>query len=249
MEIIKKIITAAVIATVLLFVVGFAVSAALDLFGNPVDKKNVERVAEKYVSENYSGMNPVIVDVDYDAKYVGYQVEVYLEETKKTFWLHYYVSGELEWDTYDFCIYEEKFAKAYYEDGLYGIRDVIGEAENEKQKAVLAVINFDSEIQNGGLCQYLVNEDNENIIKITEYLRTVGAHEQAALLDTFAAENGLELKSVEIGNSNEYSEFENSMPFDEFDNAYMDLYTPDEEWKPDFSGIVVSYIQDNIEDF
>lgn len=113
----------------------------------------------------------------------------------------------------------------------------------------MAVINFDFEIQNGGLSQYFINENNENIVKIIEYLRKVGAEEQAKLLETFTAENDIELKAVEISSIDESIEFEQSKPFDEFNNAYMEIYAPDEAFKPDFEGVIVSYIQDNIEDF
>ena len=121
--------------------------------------------------------------------------------------------------------------------------------QNEKQKAVTAVINFDSEIQNGGLAQYLINEDNENIVNITKYFRMIGATEQAALLETFTAENGIELKAVEISGVDEHIEFEKSKPFEKFNDDYMEIYAPDDACKPDLEGQIVSYVQDNIEDF
>lgn len=248
MKKLEKFLTAAVIVTVSAMIIAFVVSIIFGLFGNPLERKNVRNIAEKYVAENYSEMNPTIVDIDYDAKYVGYQVKVYLEKTGKTFWLKYYKSGELEWDTYNYSIYEEKYGEAYFEEGLYAIRDIIGTPQNEKQKAVLAVINFDAEIQNGGLCQYLVNEDNDNIVKITDYLRMVGAEDQAKLLETFTAENDIELKAVEIKNTDEYLGFEKSKPFDEFNSAYIDMESAD--WGvTDLTIEVITYIQDNINDF
>lgn len=249
MKIIEKVLTAAVIATVSAIVLGFVIWGAFELFGNPLNRKNVKNIAEQYVAENYSEMNPTIVNIDYDAKYIGYQVEVHLEKTGKTFWLKYYVSGELEWDSYDFSKYEEKYGVAYYEEGLFGIWDKIGTPQNEKQKAVVAVINFDMEIQNGGLAQYLINEDDEYIANILDYLRIVGAEEQASLLETFMAENDIEFKSVETNSIEESSEFEQSKPFDKFNDDYMEIYSPDDAGKPDFEGLIVSYIQENIEDF
>lgn len=245
----KKAFKVAAAVTVSAVVIGLILTAIFEFFGNPLERKSIRNIAEQYIAENYSEMNPRIVDIDYDAKYIGYQVEVYLEKSGKTFTLRYYESGELGWDSYGFSTYEEKYGKVYFEEGLYGVRDLIGTPKNEKQKAVLAVINFDFEIQNGGLCQYLVNEDNENIIKITEYLHMVGAEKQADFLEAFTAENDIELKSAEIKNTDDYIRFENSKPFDEFDRAYMDAYTPDEEWKADFSGQIMGYIQENIEDF
>ncbi len=250
MKKLEKALTVAVIATVSAFVIGFLVMAVFSLFGNPLDRKNVKNIAEQYVAENYSEMNPTIVDIDYYEKFLEgpYQVEVYLEKTDKTFWLHYYESGELGWDTYDYSVYEEKYAETYYEEGIYGIRDVIGNPQNEKQKAVLAVINFDFEIQNGGLAQYLVNEDDENIVKITDYLRMIGAEEYVTLLETFIVENDIELKSVETNSIDESIEFEKSKLFDEFNNAYMDIGN-NVDWGNDITSYVVSYIQNNIEDF
>ena len=244
MKIIEKILTAAVIAIIL----GFVIWVALELFGNPLERKNVKHIAEQYVAENYSEMNPTIVDIDYDAKYIGYQVEVHLEKTGKTFWLKYYESGELEWDSYDFSIYEEKYGIAYYEEGLFGIWEKIGTPQNEKQKAVIAVINFDFEIQNGGLAQYLINEDDEYIANILDYLRVVGAEDQANLLETFMAENDIEFKSVETNSIDESIEFEKSKPFDEFNDAYIDMENTD--WDvTNLTISVITFIQDNIEDF
>ncbi len=250
MKIIEKILTAAVIAIVSSFVIGFVILAALSFFGNPLDRKNVRNIAEQYLSENYSEMNPTIVDIDYfDTPVEGpYHVEVYLEKTGRTFTLHYSKSGNLEWDSYDYSIYEEKYGKEYFEEGLYSIRDNIGTPKNEKQKAVIAVINFDFEIQNGGLAQYLINEDDEYIANILDYLRTVGAEDQANLLETFMADNDLEFKSVETNSIEECIEFEKSKPFDEFIREYADIENNSDRAN-DITAHVISYIQENIEDF
>ena len=251
MKKVEKALTVAVISTVLAFVVGFLAIAVFSLFGNPLDRKNVRNIAEQYLSENYSEMNPTIVDIDYfDTPVEGpYHVEVYLEKTGRTFTLHYSKSGNLEWDSYDYSIYEEKYGKEYFEEGLYSIRDNIGIPKNEKQKAVIAVINFDFEIQNGGLAQYLINEDDEYIEKIVYYLRMVGAEEQATLLETFMTENDIEFKSVETSSIEESIEFEKSKPFDKFNDAYMDIYIPDGEYEPYLRFCIIDYIQNNIEDF
>lgn len=251
MKIIEKILTAAVIATVSAIVLGFVIWATLSFFGNPLDRKNVRNIAEQYLAENYSEMNPSIVDIDYyDTHIEGpYIVEVYLETNGRTFTLHYSESGDLEWDTYDYSIYEEKYGEEYFEEGLYSIRDNIGTPQNEKQKAVIAVINFDFEIQNGGLAQYLINEENEYIEKIVDYLRILGAEEQATLLETFMTENDIEFKSVETNSIEESIEFEKSKPFDKFNDAYMEIYIPEGEHEPYLNFLVINYIQDNIEDF
>ena len=244
----KKIIAGVSAAAILI-----AVSAKIMLviFGNPLDRKNIRNIAEQYLAETYSEMNPTIVDIDYfDTPVEGpYHVEVHLEKTGRTFTLHYSESGNLEWDSYDYSIYEEKYGEEYFEEGLYSIRDNIGTPQNEKQKAVIAVINFDFEIQNGGLAQYIINEKDEYIANILDYLRTVGAQDQANLLETFMAENDIEFKSVETNSIEEHIEFEQSKPFDEFNSEYMDIYKPADVWQPGFEGLIVSYIQENIEDF
>lgn len=66
------------------------------------------------------------------------------------------------------------------------------------------------------MAQYLINEENEYIEKIVDYLRLLGAEEYATLLETFMTENDIENKS-------------------DFSN--------------DITSYVVSYIQENIEDF
>lgn len=98
MKIIEKLLNVAVIATIC----GFSIWSALDLFGNPLERKNVRNIADIYISENYSEIKPRIVDVDYDSKQRIYYVEVYSEIMCETFWLHYSMSGELEWDTYGY---------------------------------------------------------------------------------------------------------------------------------------------------
>ena len=251
MKKLKKALIAAAIATISAFVIGFLTAVVFGLFGNPLDRKNVRNIAEQYLAENYSEMNPTIVDIDYfDSPVEGpYHVEVHLEKTGRTYWLHYSKTGELEWDTYDYSIYEEKYGEEYFEEGLYSIRDNIGVPKNEKQKAVIAVINFDFEIQNGGLAQYLINEDDEYIEKIVDYLRMLGAKEQATLLETFMTENDIEFKSVETSSIEESIEFEKSKPFDKFNDAYMEIYIPEGEYEPYLNFLVINYIQDNIEDF
>lgn len=249
MKILEKVFIGVLIVIISIAVTGFLISVALDLFGNPLDRKNIRNIAEQYLAANYNEYNPRIIDIDRDVKYGGYRVEILLEKSQKRFNLKYYDSGEMELDSYNFSEYEKKYGEAYYQEGLYAIRDIIGTPQNEKQKAVLAVINFDCEIQNGGLAQYLVNEDNENIVKITDYLRMIGLEEQAKLLETFTAENDIELKSVEVNSIDEHIEFEQSKPFDEFNSEYMDIYKPADEWEPGFEGLIVSYIQENIEDF
>ena len=78
----KKTLTIAVISTVSAFVVGFLAIAIFSLFGNPLDRKNIRNIAEQYVAENYSEMNPAIVDIDYFGTPVEgpYHVEVYLKK-------------------------------------------------------------------------------------------------------------------------------------------------------------------------
>lgn len=251
MKILEKILTGAVIATVAALVIGFIIWVVLSFFGNPLDRKNVRNIAEQYLAENYSDMNPSIVDIDYYDNYLGgpYQVKVHLEKTDRTFWLHYFSSGELDWDTYDYSLYDEKYGEEYFEEGIYSIRDNIGIPKNEKQKAVIAVINFDFEIQNGGLSQYLINEEDEYIANILDYLRMVGAEEQATLLETFMTENDIEFKSVESNSVEESIEFEQSKPFDKFNDAYMEIYIPEGEHEPYLSSCIIDYIQENIEDF
>lgn len=98
MKIIEKLLTAAVCT----IVIGFSIWSALDLFGNPLERKNARNNADIYISENYSELKPRIVDIDYDSKQRIYYVEVYSEIMCETFWLHYTESGELEWDTYGY---------------------------------------------------------------------------------------------------------------------------------------------------
>ena len=77
----------------------------------------------------------------------------------------------------------------------------------------------------------------------------VGAEEQATLLETFMTENDIEFKSVESNSVEESIEFEQSKPFDKFNDAYMEIYIPEGEHEPYLSFCIIDYIQENIEDF
>ena len=62
-------------------------------------------------------------------------------------------------------------------------------------------------------------------------------------------ENDIEFKSVETNSIEESIEFEKSKPFNEFNDAYMEIYIPEGEYEPYLNFLVINYIQDNIEDF
>lgn len=61
-------------------------------------------------------------------------------------------------------------------------------------------------------------------------------------------ENDVEFKSVETNSIKESIEFEKSKPFDEFIRAYADIENKS-DFSNDITSYVVSYIQENIEDF
>lgn len=103
---------------------------------------------------------------------------------------------------------------------------------------------FDSEVQNGGLCQFFVNSSREAAPFVSDCLKCVGAFEHQALFDDFVLVNGIELSdlsSFQTASRRCFIKQTKRFDFDAFDERYYEL--------PALQEKIVAYIRDNITEF
>ncbi len=116
------------------------------------------------------------------------------------------------------------------------------------EKRVFYIVNyFDMEIQNGGLCQFFVNSSREVAPYILECLETIGATSYATLLSDFVTKNDIsldDLSSFITEDIDEYEEQTERYPFDDFDDAYYELYE-----KEPLERFLLEYVKRNLKDF
>ncbi len=86
-----------------------------------------------------------------------------------------------------------------------------------------ALETFDMEMQNGGLCQFFINE-GQLLPHISECLEAVGAVQHKALLDAFLADNQIDVSQQNYDVSiSAFQELYTQYPFEKFDMAYYAL--------------------------
>lgn len=125
------------------------------------------------------------------------------------------------------------------EDAVYDILDI---NINEEQKFVYSLINFEAEVNNGGLCQFFVNSSSECAPYISKALDAIGATELKSLFDKFIKDNNIDvndLSSFKISSVDEFEAQTERFDFDSFDDKF---YEDDK-----FHNLIISYARKNIE--
>ena len=103
------------------------------------------------------------------------------------------------------------------------------DGNNEYTKEQLVVISltaYDSEINNGGLCQFFSNSSRVFAPMISNSLEQIKATKHKELFDKFVKDNKINLKkldSFETDNVDEFIDQYDEYPFDEFDSEYYQL--------------------------
>lgn len=108
------------------------------------------------------------------------------------------------------------------EDAVYDIKEA---NLTDEQKIVYSLNKFESEVNNGGLCQFFVNSSSECAPYISEALAAVGAFELKILFDNFINTNNLDvndLSSFKISSTNEYIAQTERFDFDSFDDKFYE---------------------------
>lgn len=113
------------------------------------------------------------------------------------------------------------------------------ETLNDAQKTVYAVAEFDMEVQCGGLCQFLYN-DYEEAPYVSSSLAKIGADEYQKLYDSFIEGNDIDISRLD---EIEYEDMYDMYPFDEFDDAYYELYG-----RQPLETMLAAYIREHIDE-
>lgn len=117
-------------------------------------------------------------------------------------------------------------------------------ALNDHQKVLFAVNLLESEVNNGGLCQFFVNSSRAVAPYISGYLALIGAEEHKALFDGFITRYQIdlnELSSFVIHRARDFEKMTMRYPFDEYDDAFYEL--------PSLEEPLTRYIRANIDAF
>lgn len=103
---------------------------------------------------------------------------------------------------------------------------------------------FDSEIQNGGLCQFFVNSSRAVAPYVSEELKRVEAIEYLNLFEDFVKENNIDLSDLEsfkVFSVRGFKRQTKRFDFDSFDDQYYEL--------PPLQDKVVAFIKEHIAEF
>ena len=105
------------------------------------------------------------------------------------------------------------------------ICELSDETLNNPQRYVYSLIQFEMEVNNGGLCQFFVNSSSECAPYISSALAEIGASEMQHLYDNFISSNNIDvndLSSFKIDDIDEYEDQTERYDFDSFDDKFYD---------------------------
>lgn len=117
---------------------------------------------------------------------------------------------------------------------------------NQEQLTVTTILQFDREIQNGGICQFFVNSSRSFSPFVSSSLERIGATDIQNIFDTFISTNNIDISNAAVLDSFEIfdlKDFETQYkryPFDDFDNAFMTLYE-----KENLENLLLDYVRKN----
>lgn len=99
---------------------------------------------------------------------------------------------------------------------------------SEAQRTAYTLYWYESEVCNGGLCQFFVNSSRMVAPYVSQSLNAVGAEEHQKLFDDFVSKHEIDLDDLSSFDSEDQETFEaqyDRYPFEEFDNAFYELET------------------------
>lgn len=108
------------------------------------------------------------------------------------------------------------------EDAVFDIKEP--RIANE-QKLLYSLIEFEMEVNNGGLCQFFVNSSRECAPYISEALNEIGAFDLKKLYDSFIADNNIDVNDLSSFISNDIDEYQaqtERFDFDSFDDEFYE---------------------------
>lgn len=110
----------------------------------------------------------------------------------------------------------------------------------KEQLVVISLTAYDSEINNGGLCQFFSNSSRVFAPLISDSLEQIKATKHKELFDKFIKDNKIDLKkldSFETDNVDEFIDQYDDYPFDEFDSEYYQLES--------MTNLIINYAKDH----
>ena len=108
-----------------------------------------------------------------------------------------------------------------YDDIADGVRSLSG-----AERVFYVTSYYETEVNNGGLCQFFVNSSREVAPLISECLKAIGADEHKKLYDSFISDNGIDVNDLSSFIIDDAAEFEaqtERYPFEDFDNVFYKL--------------------------
>lgn len=108
-----------------------------------------------------------------------------------------------------------------YDDWEEGVNSL-----NNSQKIFYSINWLETEVNNGGLCQFFVNSSRMVAPNVSEYMNIIGANNHKNLFDKFIADNNIDLhnlSSFDIDDVDEYEKQTERYPFDDYDDAFCDM--------------------------
>ena len=112
---------------------------------------------------------------------------------------------------------------------------------NQKQRTVAALITFDAEMMNGGLCQFLINDYQGYAQYVGDALTEVGAPEMQKHYSGFLSENEIDvtkMDSFRIASIEDYLKQLKRFPYEEFDKTFSEIYE-----KENLGNLLIAYVQ------
>ena len=100
-------------------------------------------------------------------------------------------------------------------------------ALNQKQLTVAALITFDAEMMNGGLCQFFANDYSGYAQYISDALGEIGAIEMQEHYSSFVTQNEIDvtqMDSFRIASIQDYLKQYERFPYESFDHTFSEIY-------------------------
>ena len=97
---------------------------------------------------------------------------------------------------------------------------------NESELVCYTLNWFETEVNNGGLCQFFVNSSSCVAPYVIECMEKVGADQHKRLFEDFVSDNGIDLNDLSFFKISKVNEFEkklNSYPFEKYDEGFYDM--------------------------
>ena len=113
----------------------------------------------------------------------------------------------------------------------------------KEQLVVISLTAYDSEINNGGLCQFFSNSSKEFAPNISNSLEEINAIKHKEQFDKFIKANKINLNELEQYETDSIEDFidkYDDLPFEDFDREYYEL-----EQEESITNLLIEYTKTN----